>query len=113
MNIGAAVQLDDLFPKIPGQLLVAVDYHQGFNDEFDNSTKPEFVVGTEWRPIYQFPLRTGLGFGGAYGFRWSAGFGFDLGNWDFDIGLGTLNDLTAFNSAKHLELTLSIFKFRF
>ncbi|HUI29179.1 MAG TPA: DUF5723 family protein [Candidatus Acidoferrales bacterium] len=112
LNIGASAQLDDLFPKIPGQLLVAIDYHQGFNNQFNNSTTPEFVLGAEWRPIYPFPIRTGLGLGGAYGFRWSAGFGFNLWAWDFDIGIGTLNAIVAPNAAKNVSVTLSILKFR-
>jgi len=113
LNIGASVQLDDVFPKIPGQLLVAVDYHQGFNNQFDNSRTPEFEVGLEWRPIYQIPLRTGLGFGGTYGFRWSAGLGLNFVGWDIDVGLGTINAIVDPTAAKHIELTLSIFKFRF
>lgn len=112
MNIGAAIQLDELVPQIPGQLLFAVDYHQGFNDQFNNSTIPEFIVGLEWRLIYQIPLRTGLGFGGTYGFRWSAGIGFDFG-WDIDIGIGTLNALVAPAATKNVAITLSILKFRF
>ncbi len=113
MNIGAAVQLDELYPKIPGQLLFAIDYHQGFNSQFNNSTIPEFILGLEWRPIYPFPIRTGLGFGGTYGFRWSAGFGFDLWAWDIDIGIGTLNALVAPAATKNVAITLSILKFRF
>jgi hypothetical protein len=113
MNIGASVDLDELFPRIPGQLMVAVDYHQGFNSEFNNSTVPEFVVGAEWRPVHVIPLRTGLGFGGAYGFRWSLGFGLDLSSWDIDIGIGTFNAIVAPTAAKSVSITLSILKFRF
>jgi len=112
INIGASVNLDELFPKIPGQLTVGIDYHQGFNNQFNNSTTPEFIFGTEWRPIYQIPLRTGLGFGGTYGFRWSVGIGFNFG-WDIDIGIGTFNALVAPNAAKNVAISLSIFKFRF
>ena len=47
----SSIDLDELFPKIPGQLMLGVDYHQGFNTQFNNSTTPEFVFGVEWRPI--------------------------------------------------------------
>jgi len=113
MNIGASVNLDEIFPKIPGQLMVAIDYHQGFNNEFNNSTTPEFVVGAEWKPARVIPIRTGLGFGGAYGFRWSLGFGLDLAAWDIDIGVGTFNAIVAPTAAKSVSITLSILKFRF
>lgn len=112
LNIGVAVQIDDLLPKFPGQLVLAVDYHQGLNNEFNNSTKPELDLGTEWRPIYVFPLRTGISIGGAYGFRWAAGFGFNLVDWDFDIGVGTLNAVVDPAAAKNISFTLSILKFR-
>jgi len=113
MNIGASVELNDLFPAIPGDLLVAVDYHQGFNNSLNNSTNPEFIFGAEWKPVQVIPLRTALGFGGAYGFRWSAGFGVNLPGWDFDIGLGTFNALVAPMSAKNISFTFSFLKFRF
>lgn len=112
MNIGASIDLDELFPKIPGQLVLGVDYHQGFNDQFNNSTTPEFIFGLEWRPIYQIPLRTGLGFGGTYGFRWSVGIGLDMG-WDFDIGIGTFNAMTAPTAAKNVAISLTFMKLRF
>ncbi|MFZ1081072.1 MAG: DUF5723 family protein, partial [Candidatus Kryptoniota bacterium] len=113
MNIGASVQLNDLFPTIPGELLVAMDYHQGFNNSLNNSTNPEFIFGAEWKPAQIIPLRTAFGFGGEYGFRWSAGFGINLPSWDFDIGLGTFNAIVAPMSAKNVSFTFSILKFRF
>ncbi len=112
MNIGASTVLNDLFPKIPGELLVAIDYHQGFNNSLNNSTTPEIDLGAEWKPAQIVPLRTALSFGGEYGFRWSAGFGIDLSTWDFDIGLGTFNAIVAPMSTKYLSITFSILKFR-
>lgn len=113
LNVGASINLEDLFPSIPGELLVAVDYHQGFNDAYDNSTVPEFVFGAEWNPIDVLPIRTGIGLGGLYGFRWSFGFGLDLPFWDLDLGIGTFNTIVAPSSAKNVSIVLSILKFRF
>jgi Family of unknown function (DUF5723) len=112
-NLGASVELDDLFPVIPGRLLVAIDYHQGLNNSLGNSTIPEFILGAEWKPIGLFPLRTGLGFGGAYGFRWALGFGINLPFWDIDLGVGTFNAVVDPASAKNISVVLSIMKFRF
>ncbi|MCL4539540.1 MAG: DUF5723 family protein [Bacteroidetes bacterium] len=113
LNIGASVEMDELFPAIPGRLLVAIDYHQGLNNSLGNSTVPEFVFGAEWKPISLFPIRTGLGFGGAYGFRWALGFGINLPFWDIDLGVGTFNAVVAPYSAKTVSVTLSLMKFRF
>lgn len=112
-NLGASVEMDELFPMIPGRLLVAMDYHQGLNNSLGNSTVPEFVLGAEWKPIRLIPIRTGLGFGGAYGFRWALGFGIDLPFWDIDLGVGTFNAVVAPTSAKNVSVTLSLMKFRF
>ncbi len=113
LNIGASVNLDELLPELPGQLLVAIDYHQGFNNSLGNSTVPEFILGAEWKPIDLIPIRTGIGFGGAYGFRWALGFGVDLPFWDIDLGVGTFNAVVAPTSAKDVSVTLSVLKFRF
>lgn len=112
-NLGAAVSMDEVFPSIPGQLTLAVDYHQGLNNSLGNSTVPELDFGAEWKPVGVLPIRTGVGFGGAYGFRWALGIGIDMPFWDIDLGVGTFNDVVAFNSAKNLSVTLSFLKFRF
>ncbi len=112
-NLGASIELNDLVPEIPGHLLVGIDYHQGFNNSLGNSTTPEFILGAEWKPIGFFPIRTGLGFGGAYGFRWALGFGFNFPFWDIDLGVGTFNAVADPAAAKNVSVSLSIFKFRF
>lgn len=112
-NLGASVNMDELFPTIPGQLMVAIDYHQGLNNSLGNSTTPEFILGAEWKPVGVLPIRTGFGFGGAYGFRWALGIGLNLPFWDIDLGVGTFNSLVAPMSAKDVSVTLSLLKFRF
>lgn len=113
LNIGASVELDELVPAIPGRLLVAIDYHQGLNKSLGNSTIPEFVLGAEWRPIEVLPIRTGIGFGGAYGFRWALGFGINLPFWDIDLGVGTFNAVVDPTGAKNISVVLSLLKLRF
>ena len=113
LNIGASIKLEELSSSIPGQLLVAVDYHQGFTDTYDNSKVAEFIIGAEWNPIYVLPVRTAIGLGGLYGFRWSLGFGFDFPFWDLDLGIGTFNTFVSPLSAKNVSVVLSILKFRF
>ncbi|MBI3194699.1 MAG: hypothetical protein HYZ34_09590 [Ignavibacteriae bacterium] len=87
LRIGAAVQVDQLpfIHSFPGQLLMTVEYHQGFNNTPGNTTRARFALGAEYRPALWIPIRTGLSFGGVDRFNWSAGFGFDFGgfNWNF------------------------------
>lgn len=113
LNISLVLRLDELLPLIPGRMMVGIDYHQGLNSSFNNSTNPQIVLGAEWRPVYILPIRTGVSFGGAYGFRWSLGTGINMPFWDIDIGIVTFNALTATDQAKSVSVVLSALKFRF
>jgi len=113
LNISVAFRLDEILPLIPGRMMVGVDYHQGLNNSFNNSTSPEIVLGAEWRPVYVFPIRTGVSFGGPYGFRWSLGTGINMPFWDIDVGIVTFNALSATDQAKTVSVVLSALKFRF
>ncbi|MGC8652901.1 MAG: DUF5723 family protein [Candidatus Kryptoniota bacterium] len=113
LNVSLAIRLDEILPLIPGRMMVGIDYHQGLNNSFNNSTNPQIVLGAEWRPVYIFPLRSGVSFGGPYGFRWSLGTGINMPFWDIDIGIVTFNALAATNQAKSVSVVLSALKFRF
>ena len=70
---------------LPGKLILAFDYLQGFNESLGNTTKPRFSLGTEYRVFPVLPLRTGLAFGGGDKVRWAFGFGLDLHNFSLDF----------------------------
>jgi len=63
---------------LPGRLILAVEYAQGFNESLGNTTKPRLSLGAEYRIIPLLPLRTGLIVGGNDKLRWSFGFGLDF-----------------------------------
>lgn len=89
VNVGAAVQLDDMFEVIPFRWLVAVDGHFGLNEIGGNTKLPQFSIGTELDPVAGWlPIRTGIVLGGRERFAWSAGFGFHIAN-TFDIDFAT------------------------
>ncbi|MDI6804260.1 MAG: DUF5723 family protein [Bacteroidota bacterium] len=77
LRIGAAYQFDKapFISKIPGELLLALDYNQGFNNLAGNTTKPRFSFGVEYKPWKWLPLRTGVSLGGVDGFNMGFGFG--------------------------------------
>ncbi|TAK58372.1 MAG: hypothetical protein EPO24_08505 [Bacteroidetes bacterium] len=87
MRLGAAIQVDQLpfIGSFPGELLVSIEYHQGFNLSPGNTTRARFAIGTEYRPARWIPIRTGISMGGVDRFNWAAGFGLDFGgfNWNF------------------------------
>jgi hypothetical protein len=70
---------------LPGNLILAFDYLQGFNKSLGNTTKPRFSLGTEYRVFPILPLRTGLAFGGGDKMRWAFGFGLDLHYFSLDF----------------------------
>jgi hypothetical protein len=80
LHVGMMVEASQVpFLKfLPGNLLLAADYLQGFNESLGNTTKPRLSVGMEYRIIPLIPLRTGLSLGGGDTPRWAFGFGLDM-----------------------------------
>ena len=80
LRVGVAMRSDQVaFLKwIPGRMLLAVDYTQGFNESMGNTTSPRLSAGVEYRLIPLLPLRTGIAIGGDDSFRWAAGIGLDF-----------------------------------
>jgi hypothetical protein len=87
LRLGFAAEASEIpFLKfLPGKLILAFDYLQGFNESLDNTTKPRFSLGTEYRVFPVLPLRTGLAFGGGDKMRWAFGFGLDLHSFSLDF----------------------------
>jgi len=96
LRLGASYKFTKENSGVPGVLIVALDYNQGFNDLPGNSKTPRFSIGTEWKPMNWIPyIRTGFSFGGANGFGWGFGVGFDMTV--LEINLATTNMETAFS----------------
>jgi hypothetical protein len=110
LHIGGAFQIDKaaFISYFPGQLLIAADLNVGFNNEPGNSTIPRFSLGTEYRPVGAFPIRTGISFGGREGFYWSVGIGINTPIWDLDLGTESISLLTNPNSFRDASFTLGM-----
>lgn len=110
MRLGSAVQVDQLpfISWFPGQLLVSVEYHQGFNQSPGNTTRARIGFGMEYRPILWFPLRTGISVGGADRFNWAAGFGFDFGGFNLNFGTENIGILTSPSNYDQLSFGLGM-----
>jgi hypothetical protein len=87
LRIGATAESEKLpFLKfLPGHLLLAAEYAQGFNESLGNTTKPRLSLGAEYRIIPFLPLRTGLLLGGGDKLRWAFGFGLDFRYFSLDF----------------------------
>jgi len=110
IHIGGELQVDKapFVSYFPGQLLVAADLNVGFNNEPGNTTIPRFSIGTEYRPIGAFPIRTGITVGGRERFNWSLGFGINTPIWDLDLGTESIGLLTSPNSFHTGSITLGM-----
>lgn len=110
MHIGAALQVDEapFVSHFPGRLLVAADLHFGFNNEPGNSTSPRFSLGTEYRPVNAFPIRTGISIGGRERFTWSLGLGINTPVWDLDFGTESIALLTNPNGFRNGSFTFGM-----
>ena len=88
-------------------LLVALDFNKGFNDQPGNSTKPRFSSGTEWIPNWWvLKFRTGISVGGYDQFNWGAGLGLNFGLLELNFGSPDFQNLFAPNSAKRISIAI-------
>jgi hypothetical protein len=86
LRVGASLQLNEIVDGFPGEMLLAFDYTQGFNDEPGNSPEPRFSFGFEWKPCAWIPyIRSGVSAGGEDDFSWAIGMGMDAGAFEFNI----------------------------
>jgi len=113
LRMGATFQLDKyLDGNFPGEMLIAFDYNQGFNDQPGNTKSPRFSLGTEWKPANWIPIRTGFSFGGLHKFRWAFGFGLDTGLLEFNLASNDFQYLFMQNSAKRISFAFgTLWKF--
>lgn len=107
LRLGASYKFTKENSGVPGVLIVALDYNQGFNDLPGNSKKPRFSIGTEWKPMNWIPfIRTGFSFGGANGFGWGLGVGFDMSSLELNIASTNMETAFAPNSSKRVSIAI-------
>ncbi|HOJ17918.1 MAG: conjugal transfer protein TraF [Ignavibacteriales bacterium] len=107
LRMGAAYKFTKENSGVPGVLIVALDYNQGFNNLPGNSTTPRFSIGSEWKPMDWIPfIRTGFSFGGANGFGWAFGLGINMGVMDLDIASTNMETAFSPNSSKRVSVSI-------
>ena len=104
-RFGSSLLLDNKNNFIPGTLLLAFDFNQGFNELPGNSVRSRFSFGTEWKPGNWIPyIRTGFSVGGVDRFNWAFGLGIDAGIFELDFATSDMQAVVAPNSAKYISV---------
>ena len=108
LRLGASYKFNFDNSSFPGKLLVAMDINKGFNDLPGNSQKTRVSLGAEWKPMDWLPfLRSGVSFGGLFGFHWALGLGVDAGLVEFNVSTQDFQSVTGPNSAKYLSVAFN------
>lgn len=107
LRLGISRKLNDEENFLPGTMLLAFDYNQGFNNLPGNSTNPRLSLGIEWKPADWIPyLRSGVSFGGAEDFAWALGLGIYTDLLDFNFATSYFQSVISPNSSKQISLAL-------
>ncbi|PIO49095.1 MAG: hypothetical protein CMR00_01800 [[Chlorobium] sp. 445] len=109
IRLGAAVNLK-AFADVP--VVMMLDWVQGVNANFGNTTTPLIALGAEWRGVPNLPVRAGLRFGGDEAVALALGLSFDTPEATFDIGTRDVLSFFSINSARQLSASIG-FRFRF
>lgn len=108
LHLGASMKMHEFFgpDDFPGKMIVALEYHQGFNDMPGNSKTPRVSLGMDWDPGDYIPfIRTGFSFGGYDGFNWGFGIGTIAG--PVELSLSTTDFHSAFRGSGAKRVSVS------
>lgn len=92
---------------VTSKLLLALDYHQGFNDQPGNTKDPRFSLGVDWHDLGVVNIRTGFSVGGFEKFNWGLGLGLDFGLLEINFGSPDFQYLFSPNSAKRVTFAMN------
>lgn len=107
LRVGISHKLNDEENFLPGNMLLALDYNQGFNNLPGNSTKPRFSLGIELKLADWIPyLRSGVSFGGVEDFAWALGLGIYSGLLEINFATSYFQSVISPNSMKQISFAL-------
>lgn len=78
VHIGSSFKLNE-------QWLFSADLEQAFSNTMGYSDQGVFSFGAQYTPAKVIPLRTGMTFGGKWGYLWGMGFGLNFNVFKFDL----------------------------
>lgn len=105
LRVGLGYKLDQapFIKNFPGEIIIAFDYNQGFNNLAGNTKIPRFSLGIEYKPWRWLPIRTGFSFGGIQGFNWAFGSGINFSFMDLELATENLEALIFPNSLNRIS----------
>lgn len=103
LRAGGAMRFSDPFPFV-----VMLDWVQGFNTNFGNTSVPIVGLGAEVRYFETIPFRTGLRVGGNDGFGWSFGTGLEYQNFTAEIGLRNFTSMFLMGGSKSISFSFNL-----
>lgn len=110
IRLGFAVPVHK-FVALPGLMNAYLDYGQGFNDNFSNSTTPRVSLGVDYKPFKYSPIfMTGISNGITGKFRWSLGLGYEI--WKIDMFISTYDFISVIDPNTNLSFAFN-FRWRF
>lgn len=105
LRFGVNVPLEKFVPML-GELNLFLNYHQGFSDDFANSTAPRLSFGADFRPIKYVGIMAGVGNDRFGNIRTSLGVG--LNTSVFDIYIATRDLFSTIAVDQRASLGLSV-----
>ncbi len=102
-NFGASLEM--------GNLLLALDYGVGFNNNSINSSRSFMSLGVQYRLLGFIPLRVGTRVGGYSSTAYSAGIGLDLGFLEFTVGASNVANSEKSGSSAGAAWSGLVFRF--
>jgi hypothetical protein len=79
LHLGFGVQLHHYLLRLPGEMNLSIEMHQGLNDALGNLANPRLAFGLDWKPGIKWPvILTGLSNDHDQGFNWALGLGYEL-----------------------------------
>lgn len=91
---------------VPGQLLLAFDFNQGFNNLPGNTKYPRIALGAEWKPMDWIPyIRTGFSYSYEFGLNMGLGIGIDIKIVELHLATSEVQTLVAPNHSKQFSFS--------
>jgi hypothetical protein len=104
LRFGTSYLLDE--GTVPGSLLLAFDYDQGFNDLPGNTKFPRVSLGAEWKPMDWIPyIRTGISYNFEFGINWGVGLGIEIKIVELNFACSDMQSFIAPNQSKQLSFS--------